>query len=192
MRTTHTSFILKLKERNPESWDEFVSSYHSLFVSIIRRNGVPERDVGDILQEVFVRLYQVLPRFNYQRSKGTFNGWLKRVVVNTITDWRRKHSRQEQFLKNCNTAIHGSALQRNRLTSESVLTSRVDLFEEAVSALRDRVNRQTWACFEEHALKGRNANDVASELSTSVNAVYVNTSRVMSQIREYCLERIAT
>ncbi|MFQ5708068.1 MAG: RNA polymerase sigma factor [bacterium] len=48
-------------------------------------------DAQDIYQEVFIKVYQNLPRF---RLKSKFSTWLYRIVVNACINYRKKHSRR--------------------------------------------------------------------------------------------------
>jgi RNA polymerase sigma-70 factor (ECF subfamily) len=56
----------------------------------------------------------------------------------------------------------------------------------ALEKVRDASKPTTWACFEEHILKGRRAADVAGQLGITTNALYVNASRVQARVREQC------
>ena len=47
---------------------------------------------------------------------------------------------------------------------------------------------RTWACFERHILGHEPAADVARDLGLTVNAVYVNSSNVLSRVRAKCFE----
>ena len=49
-------------------------------------------DAQDILQDGFVKIYKNLPRF---RSEGSFEGWIRRIFVNTAIE----HLRRKTYLK---------------------------------------------------------------------------------------------
>ena len=55
----------------------------SLF-SICRRYAGNEEEAKDLLQEGFVRIFKKLDTFNIER--GSFEGWMKRIVVNLCID----------------------------------------------------------------------------------------------------------
>ena len=52
------------------------------------------------------------------------------------------------------------------------------------AAVRPDFNQETWDAFEQFALEGRPAADVARELNTSVNAVIKAKARVLKRLRE--------
>src|SRR5690606_30074522 len=62
------------------------------------------------------------------------------------------------------------------------------LVRHALAQIRDEFRPRTWQCFLLHALEGRNAEDVSRDVGVSTNAVYINSSRVMSRLREVCNE----
>jgi hypothetical protein len=53
---------------------------------------------------------------------------------------------------------------------------------EALNGLRATTRPKTWQCFEQHVLQHRPAADVARDLGTTVNAVYLNSMRVMKRV----------
>ncbi len=45
---------------------------------------------ADILQEGFIKMFKALPKYS---STGSFEGWLRRIIVNTALDYYRKSSK---------------------------------------------------------------------------------------------------
>ena len=60
-----------------------------MFGVCLRYSGNPE-DAQDILQEGFVKVYRNLERF---RSEGSFEGWMRRIVVNTAINHVKKNNK---------------------------------------------------------------------------------------------------
>ena len=54
--------------------------------------------------------------------------------------------------------------------------------------VRTQSQPKTWACFEQHILRGRPSVEVAAELRLTANSVYVNASRVLARVREQCAD----
>jgi RNA polymerase sigma-70 factor (ECF subfamily) len=65
------------------------------------------------------------------------------------------------------------------------------MLDRVFSEVRRTTLPATWACFEGQILHGRAADELASELGVSRNAVYVNTSRVRARVREHWLRHPA-
>jgi DNA-directed RNA polymerase specialized sigma24 family protein len=60
------------------------------------------------------------------------------------------------------------------------------VLDHAMEEIRSRIEPKTWACFEEHTLRRRRADEIAAELGMTVNAVYVNAFRTIERIRAQC------
>jgi RNA polymerase sigma-70 factor (ECF subfamily) len=56
----------------------------------------------DLAQEVFIKAYQALPRFNL---KSKFSTWLYRIAINTIKDFHRKESGIKKVSLNQRTEV---------------------------------------------------------------------------------------
>ena len=62
-------------------------------------------DASDILQESFIKLFRNLHKFKFD---GSFEGWLRRIVVNTALEHYRKRVRIKEKLKVYETYIEPS------------------------------------------------------------------------------------
>ena len=182
MPATRTSLIQRIRSLNDkESWEQFAGIYRPVIERIARRRGIPADERHDVVQEVFVRLVRDTPQLSYQQSKGRFRTWLSRIAHNVMTDWfRRQHKRP------IGLADPGLVPDAEMGCSGSAHEFRMDLVQQALRAVKQQTRTSTWLCFEEHCLKRQPASLVAQNLSLSVNAVYVNTSRVLAQVRELC------
>src|SRR5438876_4737173 len=90
MTKTPASLLERLREPfEPGAWDRFVSLYAPLIYTWGRHVGLQEQDAADLVQEVFLKLIQVLPTFNYDGHKG-FRHWLRTVTLNTWRDRRKR------------------------------------------------------------------------------------------------------
>ena len=80
-------------EKNAQ--DRLYKQFSSLLYGICLRYAGNKMEAQDVLQEVFVKIYNNIASYNHQ---GSFEGWLRRIAVNTsITNYRRnlKHAFQK-------------------------------------------------------------------------------------------------
>ena len=90
MNTTQISFLERLRRPNePQAWARFADLYTPLLYYWLRRLGLQENDVADLIQEVFLVLLAKLPRFEY-RHDGTFRGWLRTLTINKYHECQRR------------------------------------------------------------------------------------------------------
>jgi RNA polymerase sigma factor (sigma-70 family) len=55
-----------------------------------------EQAAKEILNDSFFKIFTKLEQYSFQ---GAFEGWIRRIVVNTITDYLRKNIKEEQYHK---------------------------------------------------------------------------------------------
>lgn len=84
-----------------DAWKEFVSYYESFIFMLLRGMNVPAADCEDIAQNVQVRIWQNLEK--YQASRAKFRTWLTTIIRNecyTYYDQWRRLNRKHEALKN--------------------------------------------------------------------------------------------
>lgn len=69
---------------------ELYDTYAPTMYAICCRYMKESNEAKDVLQEGFIRVFRALPRFEF---KGSFEGWLKRIFVNTSIEILRKANR---------------------------------------------------------------------------------------------------
>jgi RNA polymerase sigma factor (sigma-70 family) len=75
--------------------DQLYKRFASLLFGICLRYTKNRMEAQDVLQEVFVKIYNNIHTYHHD---GSFEGWLRRIAVNTsITNYRKnlKHAYQE-------------------------------------------------------------------------------------------------
>lgn len=77
---------------NTHAFSEIVDRYrNSVFGMALRFTG-NQNDAQDISQEIFIRVYENLNRYN---GKSKFSTWLYRIGYNLCIDWTRKNSKHK-------------------------------------------------------------------------------------------------
>jgi RNA polymerase sigma-70 factor (ECF subfamily) len=85
-----TSLIQACIQNNPVAQRELYNRFSSLLFGICYRYAANREDAEDILQESFVKIFT---RIKTYENKGNFEGWLKRVVVNTCINYLKKNKK---------------------------------------------------------------------------------------------------
>jgi RNA polymerase sigma-70 factor (ECF subfamily) len=196
---TETSTTLLRRVRDPadaDAWREFVALYHPLLRAYALKKGLAGPDADDLVQEVLARLVKALPGFELDQRRARFRTWLWKVTSNALADGARRRSRRDRA-ERARAAAAGAAPPQagdGEPEADWVAMHRRRVLELAKARARARSHPRTWACFEGHVLWGRPSREVAAELGVSVNAVDVNSSRVLARLRNYChdyLEELA-
>jgi RNA polymerase sigma-70 factor (ECF subfamily) len=69
------------------SYDTLVTRHRGRIFAMIRNMIHQEAEAWDLAQEVFIKAWQALPRFE---AKARFSTWLYRIAHNVVYDWTRK------------------------------------------------------------------------------------------------------
>jgi DNA-directed RNA polymerase specialized sigma24 family protein len=64
-------------------------------IGYCRRRGLADHDAHDVAQEVFARLLEALPPFEWDRGRGRFRTWLWQAAVSAMTDPARADYRRD-------------------------------------------------------------------------------------------------
>ena len=129
----------------------------------------------DTLQDGFVKIFTKLSDYN---GKGSFEGWMRRIVVNTCLDQLRK----DQKLK-MNTSIDDvSFLVKDNHWIEEELTAK-DLLK-LVESLPDGYR----VVFNMFAIEGYSHKEIAEQLNISENTSKSQFSRAKSHLRKKLIE----
>jgi RNA polymerase sigma-70 factor (ECF subfamily) len=75
--------------------------FYGKMMSICRRYTRNEDQAKDILQDAFIKVFSKVAKFNFE---GSFEGWVRRIVVNTAIDFTRK-AKNDYLLMNENQSI---------------------------------------------------------------------------------------
>jgi RNA polymerase sigma factor (sigma-70 family) len=86
--TAESDLIKGCMEGNRRMQEELYSRFSSRMYAVCLRYAGNAEEAEDILQEGFIKIFKKLDSF---RSEGSFEGWVRRIFVNTaIEHFRRK------------------------------------------------------------------------------------------------------
>jgi RNA polymerase sigma-70 factor (ECF subfamily) len=185
---TQPSLLLRIRRpHDAAAWQQFVELYAPLVYGFLRKQGLQDADAADVAQDVLRTVSQQIGGLEYDRSRGSFRGWLFTVVHSRLADFRRKSRRQRLLLAE---AAAGAPEAIEELSSaEWDLDYQRQVFHAAAERVRGDFGASAWRAFWAAAVEGRAAKEIAAELGMSQAAVYLAKARVMNRLREE-LERI--
>jgi RNA polymerase sigma-70 factor (ECF subfamily) len=71
--------IARARARDEDAFAELVRAYSEQVMAAVRRFGLSRAEVEEVTQEVFLRAWRALPRFE---ERARFSTWLYRIAVN--------------------------------------------------------------------------------------------------------------
>jgi RNA polymerase sigma-70 factor (ECF subfamily) len=187
--STSHSLLVRLKAEDAEAWNRLVALYAPLVYHWCRKLGLAERDVADVLQDVFQSVAANIGGFRRDRPGDTFRGWLRTITRHKVWD----HFRRQEF----EPAAAGGTAAYQRLAqypaeprpeepAEPLADDDADrqLFHRALELIQADFTEKTWRAFWMVVVDGRTPQDVGQELSMRPGAVRVAKSRVLHRLRQ--------
>lgn len=170
------------------SWDRFVSQYSKMVFSFIHgslrgygRANTPDL-VDDLFQEVFLALmkddFKKLSSFGW-KNNASFSTWIKVVVGRLVSDHLKRYSNQqnkhEPLDETREADDDGRQVRLNKLDTED----RIDAMREQAKKL-PASDRLLFRLLSE----GMSAEDIAKYMMKSVEAIYMQKTRVLNKLRQ--------
>ena len=125
--------VLSAQGGDLSAFDELVTRHRSRIFAMIRNMTRNEAEAWDLSQEVFIKAWSALPRFE---ARARFSTWLYRIAHNLVCDWARK--RKVESAGELNDEIFGT----ERIDAASTTTPKTAPSpDQAISSneLRDKI-----------------------------------------------------
>jgi RNA polymerase sigma-70 factor (ECF subfamily) len=184
--STDTSLLQRAKAQDPEAWNKLVAWSGPLVFAWCRKAGVTKEDREDVFQEVFLKVYKSLARFQHGQAGQTFRGWLLVITRNTILDFAQQRLQRPKAAGSMDE-YRGLLHRASESLSDSALThreARTQGFARALALLQQEFSEGAWKAFWRTAVDGLSATEAGVELGMSPQAVRKAKSRVLARLRE--------
>lgn len=183
---TRASLLVQL--RNPadhRAWQEFMQLYGPVVYGFARRRGLQDADAADLMQDVMRSVSAAIGRLDYDRSRGTFRGWLFTITRNKIFNFLSARRLRPQG--------SGDSATHRLLGDQPDAGDGEDVWETeyqrrlaaiAMDRIKGEFQEKTWRAFWLTAVDGAAAADVSTQIGLSPGAIYVAKSRVLARLKQ--------
>lgn len=180
MDSTSISLLQRLKSQNGDAdWPRFVALYAPLIFYWARSQGTSAADSEDLVQDVMTVLVRKLPEFDYDGNRS-FRGWLRTITLNRHRDLLRRRAARPEAQQTVETLNLDTADDVELFAERQY---RRHLARRAMELMQTEFEARTWKACWESTVSDRSAEEIASELDMTVNAVYLAKSRVLRRLR---------
>jgi RNA polymerase sigma-70 factor, ECF subfamily len=185
MDTTRVSLIQAIKNpENTQAWSEFYGLYGPLLYRYARTKGLSRDDAEDIRSQCIEVVVQQIGGFKYEKAKGGFKNWLRRVAYNKIVDLiRKRHEKQ--------------AMTGEMEAHVADQTAPDDVWDRqwknahlrfALERVKTRVSEPSYLAFQLLVFDGAAVEEVCSRTEMNSNQVYKAKSRILALLRDELIE----
>lgn len=143
-----------VRKKNRKAQKALYDQYSSLFMAIAMRYLKDVQESEDAVAEAFIKIFTKIKSFN---ESGSFEGWMKRIVVNECLMILRKNKKQHLYVPLDDVVIELDPIVIDKLSAEEIL----DVVRELPEGYRTVFN-----LYEIEGLKHR---EIAEELGISIH-----------------------
>ncbi len=187
---TRTTLLERLKDwQDDSSWQEFFDTYWKLIYGVAVKSGLTEAEAQDVVQETIISVAKHIPAFKYDRSIGSFKGWLLNMTRWRITDQFRRRKTPIISTPREETATATQWLDKMADPNTSALEKLWDaeweknLLDAAIKKVKRCLEPEKYQIFDFCVNKQWAPEKIAETFGISVNQVYLAKHRVTGLIK---------
>lgn len=171
--------LVSLSLAGKDSFAELIVRYQDKLTRYIRRiSNCSSQDIEDILQEVFIKVYQNLNNFDPSLK---FSSWIYRITHNEVISWFRKHNVRPQ-----GHAVEASEEVFERLVSDTDIAADLDtkyLRDHLVSAL-SKIDQKYREVLVLQYFEDKSYQEISDILKRPMGTVATLVSRAKRKLKE--------
>ncbi|MEZ4826509.1 MAG: sigma-70 family RNA polymerase sigma factor [Bacteroidia bacterium] len=156
--------------QKPAAQRELYDRFASAMLAVCYRYARDRDDAEDILQEGFVKVFQKIAHFD---DRGSLEGWIRKIMVNTAID----HLRKQKYQQNQTELKEGIA----QFESEDVL-DRLEL--ESLYEVIQQLPAGYRLVFNLYAIEGYSHKEIADELDINESTSRSQYTRAKAMLRQ--------
>jgi RNA polymerase sigma factor (sigma-70 family) len=187
---TRSSFVERLKDWGDQaSWEGFFRQYGRLVHQVAVRSGLSSEEADDVVQETALSVAKKMPDFIYERTRCSFEGWVRHVARLRIVDQMRRRMparasggqgiSDQDLLESI-----PDTLDADRLDAAWDEAWRSNLLQTALERLQLRVSPEHFQVFHLSVVAGVAGPEVASTLGVSQAQVWVVRHRLTRLLKQ--------
>lgn len=167
----NTNDIIKgCQKGKASSQRELVKKFAGLYKSICLRYLPDGQSADDAVQEAFVNVFNNIKSF---RNDGSFEGWMRKIAVNTALAYRKKHFK-----------IHQQHLELVKTDHErsQVPDAVMNLRTEEIIRIIKKLPEQYYLVFNMYVIEGMTHKEIAQKMGFAVSTSRAILSRARAKL----------
>jgi RNA polymerase sigma factor (sigma-70 family) len=183
---TRVSLLVRLRDGADDvAWREFAALYGPVIYAFARKRGLQDADAADVMQDVLRSVSASIGRLDYDRSQGTFRGWLFTIARNKVYDFLSAGRNRPRG--------SGDTSMNQMLAEHAEPNDGAEAWEReyqrrlaaiAMERIKGDFQSTTWRAFWLTAVEGMAVAEVSQQVGLSAGAIYVAKSRVLARLKE--------
>ncbi len=177
-RETLLKRIISLDDE--QSWEDFVHYYGTFIDSIIAQMGIQKADGKDLSQEILLKIWRSIPKFEINQERGSFRSWLYSVTKNTVLTFITKNKYASSKMELIQIDANG---QFDTPEIDRIINNEWErhISECAFNNIKESVSEQALDAFQS-SLRGEPVSETAARLGLEENTIYIYKNRVKNRL----------
>lgn len=176
------SIVKKCVSGDRKAQKELYKMYYSKMMNVCYRYSKKQEDAEDLLQDGFVKVFMNLKHYDF---KGSLEGWIRRIMVNTAIDSFRKN-KNIFFVDDEGDFI----LETSRVESSDHIYSQFGV-DEIMKAIQ-QLSPVYKTVFNMYVIDGFQHKEIAEKLNISEGTSKSNLAKAKSNLRSILTQREKT
>ena len=181
---TSMSLLRRAVVREPDAWERIVNIYSPLVRHWCRQAGIPDHDIQDVSQNVFVAVSANLATFRADRPGTTFRAWMRGIARHKLQHYFQDRGEPAAGGTDAHMRLQEVPTPPDELELSEAPADVAGVYHRAVSLVRDQFEERTWRAFWRVAVENRTPAEVGAEMGITANAVRQAKSRVLRRLKE--------
>lgn len=173
---TEKELIILCQKQKPEGQKALYDKYAPILFSVCKRYLKVHEEAEDVLVEA---LYKILTNINKYAFKGSFEGWMRRIIVNECLMRLRKN---KLFVVNLDTAY--SVGQESDIVSILQYQDLIEMLNQLPTGYR--------TIFNMYVIEGYKHREIAEQLGISINTSKSQLILAKKKMRELIKKKQCT
>lgn len=166
-----TEDVIKACSRNDRiSQRKVYETYYPVMLAIVRRYLRDDEEVLDVVNQGFVKIFQKVDQYHFENS---FEGWCKRIVINTALDHLRSSKRYKDFFS------FDAIMPSHQIYNDGMDNMSVAELMQIINSISP-ISKLVFNMF---AIDGYSHKEIADRLNISVGTSKWHLSSARKQIR---------
>lgn len=166
---TEEQLIIKCLDNDRKAQKELYGRYSNTMFGVCRRYIKSDMDAEDVMIQGFYKVFTKLSQF---KREGSFEGWIRRIMVNESLMYLRKF--------NMNLSI-----ERVKEESSKEASAEDRMAETEILALLDKLPSGYRTVFNLYAIEGYSHKEIAAQLGISVNTSKSQLIKARKKLQSY-------
>jgi len=178
-RENEFQIIREILDGRQEKYRVLVDRYAPMVFHVVRRFTSEEEQVEELAQQIFVKTYERLDKFN---EKSKFSSWLYMIAKNHCRDYAKNIRRNNKRFSEFEQHELNEQLSHSELPDREVeQAERINLLEQALNQITDEYAEAFLLKYQD----GMTYEAMSKRLGATVSALKVRVHRARKELKAY-------